>query len=91
MLSVKEYEPIYKASVAVAQHPAPQINRSTSRRKRESDDDEEETARYSVLVSPDFGFTSLNFCTLHPRCRSDKRQAVDDDQEDGNDPDAMEL
>jgi len=42
---IKEYEPIYKASVAVAQHPAPPIDRSTSRRKRESDDDEEETAR----------------------------------------------
>jgi len=42
---IKEYEPIYKASVAVAQHPAPQIDRSTSRRKRESDDDDEETAR----------------------------------------------
>jgi len=42
---IKEYEPIYKACVAVAQHPAPQIDRTTSRRKRESDDDDEETAR----------------------------------------------
>ena len=75
----------------MAQHPAPQINRSTSRRKRESDDDDEETARYSVSVPLDFGTISLKFCTLHARCRSDKRQAVDDDQEDGSDPDAMEL
>ena len=45
---VQEYEPIYKAGVAVAQHPAPQMDRSTSRRKRESDDDEEETARCGV-------------------------------------------
>ena len=29
----------------------------------------------------------LNFC-VH---RFDKRQAVDDDDEDGNDPDAMEM
>lgn len=64
---IKEYEPIYKASVAVAQHPIPQIDRSTSRRKRESDDDDEETGR------------------------TDKRQAVDDGEEGGNDPDAMEL
>lgn len=43
---IKEYEPIYKATVAVAQHPVPQIDRSTSRRKRESDDDDEdETGR----------------------------------------------
>jgi len=42
---IKEYEPIYKASVAVAQHPAPQIDRSASRRKREADEDEEETGR----------------------------------------------
>ena len=47
---VQEYEPIYKASVAVAQHPALQIDRSTSRRKRESDDDEEETGRYGILL-----------------------------------------
>jgi serine/threonine/tyrosine-interacting protein len=48
---VQEYEPIYKASVAVAQHPAPQIDRSTSRRKRESDDDDEETGRCGVSIS----------------------------------------
>lgn len=72
----------------MAQHPVPQIDRSTSRRKRESDEDDEETARYSVLIPPDSELAPLNFCTL---CRSDKRQAVDDDQEDGNDPDAMEL
>jgi len=50
---IKEYEPIYKASVAVAQHPAPQIDRSTSRRKRELDDDEEETARFDKRQAVD--------------------------------------
>jgi serine/threonine/tyrosine-interacting protein len=50
VLFVQEYEPIYKASVAVAQHPAPQIDRSTSRRKRELDDDDEETGRYGALI-----------------------------------------
>ena len=56
---LQEYEPIYKASVAVAQHPVPQIDRSTSRRKRESDDDEEETGRYGVLLFRDSGSRRL--------------------------------
>jgi len=50
---IKEYEPIYKAGVAVAQHPAPQMDRSTSRRKRELDDDEEETARFEKRQAVD--------------------------------------
>jgi len=41
---IKEYEPIYRASVTVASHP-PTMQRSVSRRKREDDDDGESSLR----------------------------------------------
>ncbi|KAG1879171.1 phosphotyrosine protein [Suillus subluteus] len=42
LTQIKEYESIYKASVAVAGFPQGQMQRVVSRRKRDDDDDEEE-------------------------------------------------
>ena len=45
--------------------------------------------RCSYLLKP--GLQPLNPRVLCAWYRFEKRQAVDDDDEDGNDPDAMEL
>jgi serine/threonine/tyrosine-interacting protein len=42
LTQIKEYESIYKASVAVAGFPQGHMQRVVSRRKRDDDDDEEE-------------------------------------------------
>ncbi|KAI0317514.1 phosphatases II [Amylostereum chailletii] len=42
LTQIKEYESIYKATLAVSQHPVPMLPRVVSRRKRSDDDDDDD-------------------------------------------------
>ncbi|KAF8635865.1 hypothetical protein AX15_000055 [Amanita polypyramis BW_CC] len=57
LTQIKEYEAIYKASLAVSSYPA--IQRTIARRKREDDDDDENTSREEdrkrILVQSESG------------------------------------
>ncbi|KAJ6584814.1 protein-tyrosine phosphatase-like protein [Mycena capillaripes] len=57
LTQLKEYEAIYRASIAVASYPS--SNRTISRRKREDEDDEDGTDRYIHLLCNSTCLTDL--------------------------------